>query len=886
MEMLFLLLLIVGFFFLFGKINSLEQAIKELKSQAALQPKLASTEDVAFNKTKVADQSATPAISKTVENSPIPTPPFPATVNYQQKIQQHSTAFHQQPQIIQSNKVASFTSQTTTSQIKNEDELEFKFGSKIFTIIGTIAVTLGIGFFFRYAFENNLISETMRVVIGCFFGLTMMGAGWFLKEKYQNYSQMLTGGGIGILYLSIFAAYNYYEIMSQPVAFVLMSLITASGIGLAIKYDAIVLAVMAQLGGFLTPFLLSSNQDRPHALFCYIILLNLGILATAYYKSWRGLIWENFVGTGLIFLIWVSSSYEPEKFSLAISYLSIFYLIFLVSFILRHFRNSEKEDAGDFILVSFNSILYFLAGYWLFENAHANLTGLFTGLLAIFHLGLFFFLHQPEKGKAQLSHFMAAISAGLFVLVIPIQFDRSWVTIGWAAEALILTYMGFSLKFKALRDFGQMVFTLVLIRLITIDSMVENSARPWLNDRVYSFLPALSAYGFGIYLHWKHKAEDLVTGEKQFSWLLIQAAFIFLWFGSFQINSYYPHWFLSAFWSVAVLLIMTLALFLQNQPTRILAFIMMGITFVRLIFVDSDLGSGEIAWLNSRFFVFLVAILTSCIILLIQENWKSKLPEKERQVTTNLFFAEMFILLLWLGSGEINDFHDRHWLPIWWALVCTAAGYFSGWLQNTTLRYLSYGMLLFTIGYLLIAFNNVNFQSYQPLLNYRFLSFFSVIVLGGLYAGQLYQENKKNSQEYLKNLHTLLIIGINFAALWIVSLEVLDYFNWKFAQMTGSQQKMEQVRIDNWKNMSLSIAWTFYAIAMLIAGIVRKSLPARFLSIFLFGIVIFKVFLYDTASLSNFYRFISFITLGIVLLLTGYLYNRYKNRIFEFIKVD
>ena len=88
----------------------------------------------------------------------------------------------------------------------------------------------------------------------------------------------------------------------------------------------------------------------------------------------------------------------------------------------------------------------------------------------------------------------------------------------------------------------------------------------------------------------------------------------------------------------------------------------------------------------------------------------------------------------------------------------------------------------------------------------------------------------------------------------------------------------------NMQRVSLSVAWTIYAIIQLIVGIIKASAPLRQISIVLFGIIVLKVFLFDTANLNDLYRFISFITLGIILLLSGFLYYRYKDRILQFIE--
>ena len=123
---------------------------------------------------------------------------------------------------------------------KDNKSLEFKLGSRIFTGIGAVAITFAVGYFLRYAFENNLITETMRVVLGVLAGLVLLAIGELSRKKYENYGQILTGAGLGILYLSLYSAFSYYHIMSQEMAFFWMIIITAIGVTLAVRYNSLI----------------------------------------------------------------------------------------------------------------------------------------------------------------------------------------------------------------------------------------------------------------------------------------------------------------------------------------------------------------------------------------------------------------------------------------------------------------------------------------------------------------------------------------------------------------------------------------------------------------------------------------------------------------------
>ncbi|MDP1689063.1 MAG: DUF2339 domain-containing protein, partial [bacterium] len=121
---------------------------------------------------------------------------------------------------------------------------------------------------------------------------------------------------------------------------------------------------------------------------------------------------------------------------------------------------------------------------------------------------------------------------------------------------------------------------------------------------------------------------------------------------------------------------------------------------------------------------------------------------------------------------------------------------------------------------------------------------------------------------------------------FLVSREVLDIFNKQFYLLSPEDKSAKEMSFDNQKRAALSVTWTLYSLIMLVIGIIKKSEWTRLFGVVLLSVTIIKVFLYDTANLDNLYRFISYITLGIILLLIGFLYNRYKSRITEFIKVE
>ena len=124
--------------------------------------------------------------------------------------------------------------------------------------IGIAAVIIGISFFLKYAFDNDWVGPAGRVMVGIIAGLVLLGVGQSLRKKYVSYSDFLMGGGLVVLYLSVFSANTFFHLISPITAGVFMFFVTALGFAISIANATQALAVVSALGGFLTPFLVAS----------------------------------------------------------------------------------------------------------------------------------------------------------------------------------------------------------------------------------------------------------------------------------------------------------------------------------------------------------------------------------------------------------------------------------------------------------------------------------------------------------------------------------------------------------------------------------------------------------------------------------------------------
>ena len=190
-------------------------------------------------------------------------------------------------------------------------------GAKLFAWIGGLALFLGVAFFVKYSFEHNLIPPELRVAIGFVVGAGLIIGGLLLKRQENAVTaQTLCATGILVLYAVTFAcrAYYHFAFFGLIPTFLLMTLITAVAFALAVRLNAIVVAVLGIAGGFLTPVLLSTGEDNPLGLFGYIALLDIGLLAVAQRQRWNVLPILGAIGTALVQFAWVAAFFVPEKY--------------------------------------------------------------------------------------------------------------------------------------------------------------------------------------------------------------------------------------------------------------------------------------------------------------------------------------------------------------------------------------------------------------------------------------------------------------------------------------------------------------------------------------------------------------------------------------------
>jgi len=388
--------------------------------------------------------------------------------------------------------------------------LEKKIGQYWLNRIGIVAILIGISYFLKYAFENNWIGPAGRVAIGLLTGIGLIV--WserFRTKGYSAFSYSLKAVGIGALYLSLWGAFQVYHLIPAAAAFIAMAFVTGATIALALTQDAELLASFALIGGFGTPVLLSTGQNRELVLFSYVALLDLAVLAMAIKKPWRRLLWGSFAGTVLLYAGWNSEYYTLNQRGLTVFFAALFFAIFAaVPLATRHERSTRF--AGPSVTLTLlpliNAAGFFLALYQMYEYEKTALTWYALGLAAVY-LGIssLFKRRFPDQDTRFINLLHVAIAIAFITIAIPLKLDAQWITIGWLIESAVLLWVSVKVEVDFLRYLAVAALILGIMRLLLFDRF--HTEMLVFNPRFATYLVAIAVLG-GIIVFGKGHASE------------------------------------------------------------------------------------------------------------------------------------------------------------------------------------------------------------------------------------------------------------------------------------------------------------------------------------------------------------------------------------------
>lgn len=331
----------------------------------------------------------------------------------------------------------------------SETNFEKYIGENLFGKIGIFIFIIGIGFFVKYAIDQNWINETARTLMGYAVGAGMLVLAERLHKRYHTFSSLLAGGAFGIYYLITAIAFHYYALFSHTIAFVILCVTTIFMSAVSVLYDRKELAVTALVGGFIAPFIISTDSSSIISLQIYITILNIGMFCLAMYKKWAILPMVSFGFTYII--LWgttalgsFSDSEAVTTYPTLFAFATLFYVIFLlpVVFILRT-QYGENTRLGLLGIITANSFMYLIYGDFLLQHfeASSDTTAYLAFFIAAVNLAIHLYLRFRVEGQDTLRNLMLGLAVTFASMGIPILFSAANVLMVWAAESVLLLWL-------------------------------------------------------------------------------------------------------------------------------------------------------------------------------------------------------------------------------------------------------------------------------------------------------------------------------------------------------------------------------------------------------------------------------------------------------------
>ncbi|MGI8668727.1 MAG: DUF2339 domain-containing protein [Aridibacter sp.] len=698
------------------------------------------------------------------------------------------------------------TNKTSISE-QARTNLEKFIGENLISKIGIVVLIIGVGIGAKYAIDNNYITPLMRIIFGYFVGFALIGFAIKLKAKYHDYSAVLMSGGMAVMYFITYFAYSYYALLSQISAFSLMVIFTVFTVLASLIYNRQIIAHIGLVGAYAVPLLLSENSGRVAVLFTYIAILNVGILAVSVKKYWKPLFYSSFVITWLIYVGWMINGYNSHiHFSLALVFLSIFFLTFYLTFIASKVIHKEPFKVENILLISLNAFCFYFLGCVLLDfKDGADLIALFTVLNAVIHFAFAFFLYKLKTTDKAAFYLIVSFVITFLTISVPLYFEGDWLTLMWMAEAVFLYVIGRTQKIPLFEYFSY---------------------------------PLMVLASFGLLLIWENAMTFYAVDIK---------------------DALYP-------------------IFNGNFVTSIT----MAIGFAVIYFVDRDKRCKT--FVEKPFYQIIKYTIPTVMLVILYNTFRIEIGNYFRYLNIVTAFQSDYVKGLdsKLYRNESLELFSAIWQINYTMLFLAALSFlnikkfksvalgFANLILNSIVLTIFLTAGLFILSVLTYSYlDPIATQAFEPGIYYILIRYISYLFVAAL----VFACRKYIKQEFLTNIISAKILqiafdcGLYFLLLVILSSEVINWSN-----ILGFH--------DIYK-LGLTILFGIYAVFLIVLGIIQKKQHLRIFAIVLFAVTLLKLFFYDIAELGTISKTIVFVSVGILLLITSFLYTKYKNVIFD-----
>jgi uncharacterized membrane protein len=748
-------------------------------------------------------------------------------------------------------------------------------GGNLVVRVGVIVLFIGVGFLLKFAADRNVLPIELRLTGAAMGGITLLIIGWRLRSRLRAYALALQGGGVGLLYLTTFAALRFYELLPAGATFALLVAVAVLSAFLAVRQNALVLAMLGALGGFLAPILTSTGQGDHVVLFGYYALLDVAIVGIAWFRSWRPLNLLAFVFTYGIGTMWGVLRYAPENFATTEPFVVLYLLIFLAVSVLFALRTAPRlTDYVDGTLVFGTPVVTMLLQSALVRDWPYAMS--FSALaLGALYLSLAKAIWTRAHLRLLAESFLA-LGVAFLTLSVPLALDGHWTAGAWALEGAAILWVG--LRQQRLLAVGSGVF---LQFAAAVAYVVGDDVAPAIVPLANSELAGagLIALGGFITARVAHTHEEAVPGEfaglgtGAFYWALGWMTFAAL----NDVFEFVPerHW-VATLLAVATLTTLGCAALshwndwrVARGPTWLLLPAMAVLAVVDLSERGHWLaGAGAFAW---------PLALGAWIGLLRWREHRTQFPGE----------AALHVATLWLGVAAATlelawqiralDLADDVWhrivhgvVPAFALLTLLAPAVRTRWPVSAGggayLRVGAFGLAAWLWTWAMV----MNFDdagaasgSYLPILNPVEIAQLAAFgAVARWVAGLSGEAREEWMPDDLRSALAVAQVAAIFALLNAMLLRFIHH-------STGIPYALDALMGSTLVQASLSIFWGAIALGAMVLGTRLARRALWFAGAWLLAIVLVKMFLVDLSSTGTVARIVSFIGVGVLMLVIG-----------------
>ena len=401
-----------------------------------------------------------------------------------QKVTRAQNEFAAHSGAFSSNQKAEFDSlsqeQVSEYELKGvlkKNNIESLIGLNIMSKVGILFLIIAVIALSRYGYLN--LSAEMKGVVIFAIGAMLLGIGEWLNRKMATiFSIALTSGGIGILYVATSLSFFTLKIIEFPPALLLFILITFLALVLSLRYNAQTITIFALIGGFLPVVTIAEDPRLPFIIMAYFLLLNISLLLIATKKKWIVSAYVGFFlnvsATIFVMKVMLFDRANSQPFGqndlITILYILLVFLIYTLIPMISAYKNKLRFRDSDIFLIGINTLISAVLMNTAFVTAGLrNFMGLLAIMFAFAYLSLGRWMeHKMPDEKLMLKLFY--LTGFVFVvLVVPYQFKKMYVSLGWLVEGVVLATYGILRKEKDIKWGGIVISLLCLLAFLFVD---------------------------------------------------------------------------------------------------------------------------------------------------------------------------------------------------------------------------------------------------------------------------------------------------------------------------------------------------------------------------------------------------------------------------------